>query len=129
MDIFRVTVEQENAKISQYSKTAKQKCAKETKRKRVKEFLLRFTQSRDTFVEFIFWNIFSFLFLEYQRARARGKKEKIEMQMSRRNVGCRYAERARYETRERFHTGLNIWLNKIPSRFPSSLFVARDTQS
>lgn len=76
MDIFRVTVEQENAKISQYSKTAKQKCAKETKRKRVKEFLLRFTQSRDTFVEFIFWNIFSFLFLEYHELEQEEKKEK-----------------------------------------------------
>lgn len=61
------------------------------------------------------------------------KKIEIEMQMSRRNVGCRYGEREkerdRYETRkrererERSHTGLNIWLNKIPSRFPPSLFA------
>lgn len=29
----------------------------------------------------------------------------------------------RERERERSHTGLNIWLNKIPSRFPPSLFA------
>lgn len=116
------------------SKTAEAKARERNiKRKRVKEFLpLPFYLISgymnlffEIFLLFPSWNINE---LEQQECE---EKIEIEMQMSRRNVGCRYIERKRENSirdkkereRERSHTGLNIWLNKIPSRFPPSLFA------
>lgn len=136
MDTFRVTERRIVGRFCDARKRQKQKRVKEISSVNVSRnfFPLPFYLISgymnlffEIFLLFPSWNINE---LEQQECE---EKIEIEMQMSRRNVGCRYGERERERQirnkkereRERSHTdtGLNIWLNKIPSRFPPSLFA------